>query len=69
MKISTKKNKIFFLPRAKTNDGTPEAAIALTKAYRRCFKLIFLCHFRQTFNGAYIRPPRHMLPKAPWPDR
>merc|ERR1719348_1752641 len=30
--------------------------------------LIFLCHLLQVLVGANIHPPRHMLPKAPWPD-
>jgi hypothetical protein len=27
------------------------------------------CHLRQTLVGANVRPPRHMLPKAPCPAR
>lgn len=48
-----------------TRAGTPEAAIADTVAYRFCVTLIFLCQRRHTRVGANIRPPRHMLPKAP----
>ena len=56
-------------PRAMTSDGRADAARADTTAYRFWLRLIFLCHRRQTFVGANIRPPRHMLPKAPWPAR
>ena len=31
------------------------------------FRLIFLCQRRQIFVGANIRPPLHILPKAPCP--
>merc|ERR1711997_724497 len=45
------------------------AAIALVIAYRRWLMLHRLCHRLQVLSGANIRPPRHMLPKAAWPDR
>lgn len=56
------------LPLDITNAGTPEAAIAEHKAYLFWFTFIFLCHLRQVFVGANIRPPRHMFPNAPCPD-
>merc|ERR1719413_68630 len=56
-------------PRAITRAGTAEAAKADATAYRFCPMLTFLCHLRQVLVGANMRPPRHMLPKAPCPDR
>merc|ERR1712001_652314 len=56
-------------PLAMTSAGTPVAAMALVTAYRRWLMLHFLCHRLQVLSGANILPPRHMLPKAAWPDR
>lgn len=56
-------------PRAITRAGTADAAKAEATAYRFCVMLILRCQRRQILVGANIRPPRHMLPKAPWPDR
>uniref|UniRef100_A0A0A9GTM9 60S ribosomal protein L4 n=1 Tax=Arundo donax TaxID=35708 RepID=A0A0A9GTM9_ARUDO len=38
-------------------------------ATRRRWTLTRRCQRRQILVGANIRPPRHMLPKAPWPAR
>lgn len=56
-------------PLAMTSAGMPEAAIADTTAYLRCLMLTLRCHLRQVLVGANMRPPRHMLPNAPWPLR
>ena len=56
-------------PRARTSDGSAEAASADATAYRFWLRFTFRCHRRHTFVGANMRPPRHMLPKAPWPAR
>merc|ERR1719149_565332 len=56
-------------PRAMTRAGTAEAARAEATAYLFWVVLIFLCHLRQVLVGAKMRPPRHMLPKAPCPER
>jgi len=56
-------------PLAITRAGTPVAAMALVIAYRRWLMLHRLCHRLQVLSGANILPPRHMLPKAAWPDR
>mmetsp|Transcript_19336 Transcript_19336/g.61646 ORF Transcript_19336/g.61646 Transcript_19336/m.61646 type:complete len:200 (+) Transcript_19336:750-1349(+) len=56
-------------PRAITSGVTPDAAIAEHAAYRFCVTLIFACHLRHVLVGANMRPPRHMLPYAPWPER
>merc|ERR1719427_2498095 len=55
-------------PLAMTRAGTPVAAMAEHMAYLFWATLIFLCHLLQVLVGANMRPPRHMLPKAPWPD-
>ena len=57
------------LPFDWTRAGTPEAAIAETTAYRFWLTLTRRDQRRQPFVGANIRPPLHMLPKAPWPER
>lgn len=46
----------------------PVAAMAEQMAYLFWLTFILLCHLLHVFVGANIRPPRHMLPKAPWPD-
>lgn len=56
------------LPFDITNAGTPVAAMADVMAYLRWLTFIFLCQRLQVLVGANIRPPRHMLPKAPCPD-
>merc|ERR1719478_853815 len=56
-------------PRAMTSAGTADAAIADATAYRRWVRLTFRCHLRHGLVGENIRPPRHMLPKAAWPER
>ena len=56
-------------PRAMTSGGHADAAMAEATAYLRSFRLTLRCHLRQTFVGANMRPERHMLPKAPWPER
>lgn len=52
-----------------TKAGTPVAATAEAKAYRRWLTLTRLCQRRHGLVGANMRPPLHMLPKAPWPER
>merc|ERR1719353_2881479 len=56
-------------PRAITSAGTPDAATALATAYRFWVRLTLRCHLRHVLVGENMRPPRHMLPKAPWPER
>ena len=46
----------------------PVAAIQLVMANLFCVTLTFLCHLLHVLVGANIRPPLHMLPKAPCPD-
>merc|ERR1719186_794728 len=55
-------------PLAMTKAGTPVAAIAEQMAYLFWAVLTFLCHLLHVLVGANMRPPLHMLPKAPWPD-
>ena len=56
-------------PRACTSAGTAEAASADTMAKRRWPTFTWRCQRRQILVGAYMRPLRHMLPKAAWPER
>merc|ERR1719235_1635490 len=56
-------------PRAMTSGGRVLAASAEATAWRFCVTLTRRCHRRQTFVGLNIPPPRHMLPKAAWPER
>ena len=56
-------------PRAITSAGTALAARPAAIAWRFCVTFTLRCHLRHVFVGANIRPPRHMLPKAPWPER
>mmetsp|Transcript_25378 Transcript_25378/g.51897 ORF Transcript_25378/g.51897 Transcript_25378/m.51897 type:complete len:234 (-) Transcript_25378:271-972(-) len=56
-------------PRAMTRAGTAEAARAEATAYLFWVVLILRFHFLQVLVGANMRPPRHMLPKAPCPER
>merc|ERR1719393_1111013 len=56
-------------PRAMTSAGTADAAIADATAYRRWVRLTFRCHLSHGLVGENIRPPRHMFPKAAWPER
>lgn len=56
------------LPLDMTSAGTPVAAMAEVMAYLRWLTLIFLCQRLQVLVGANMRPPRHIFPKAPWPD-
>ena len=52
-----------------TSAGMPVAAMAEHRAYRFWLVLMRRCQRLQVFVGANMRPPRHMLPKAPWPER
>lgn len=45
------------------------AAMAEHMAYLFWATETFLCQRRQVLVGANMCPPRHMLPKAPWPER
>merc|ERR1719353_1500859 len=56
-------------PRAITSAGTADAAMADATAYRRCVRFTLRCHLRHVLVGENMRPPRHMLPNAPWPER
>ena len=56
-------------PRACTRAGTADAARADTMANRRWPTFTCRCQRRQIFVGAYMRPLRHMLPNAAWPER
>ena len=38
-------------------------------AYRFCVVVTLRCQRLQVLVGANMRPPRHMFPKAPWPER
>ena len=52
-----------------TRAGIPVAAMAEHIAYLRWLMLILRCQRRQVLVGANMRPPRHMLPNAPCPER
>merc|ERR1719502_2621376 len=56
-------------PRAITRAGTADAAMAEATAYRRWVRFTLRCHLRHVLVGENMRPPRHMLPNAPWPER
>lgn len=56
-------------PRAMTRAGMAEAASAALTARRRTLRGTRECHLRNTLVGANMRPPRHIFPKAPCPDR
>merc|ERR1719396_182725 len=56
-------------PRAITSGGRALAARADTTAWRFWVTFTRLCHRLHVFVGLNIPPPRHMLPKAPCPDR
>ncbi|KAL2464007.1 60S ribosomal protein L4 [Forsythia ovata] len=56
-------------PRARTSEGTAEATIAETTSCRFWVTFTVLCHRRQILVGANMRPPRHILSKAPCPAR
>mmetsp|Transcript_67848 Transcript_67848/g.167580 ORF Transcript_67848/g.167580 Transcript_67848/m.167580 type:complete len:274 (+) Transcript_67848:296-1117(+) len=56
-------------PRAMRRAGTAEAARAEQTATRRSLLFVLAVHFLHVLLGANMRPPRHMLPKAPWPER
>lgn len=53
-----------FIPLDITKAGSAEAAKAEHIAKRLCLMLQRLCQRRHVLVGAYIRPPRHMFPKA-----
>lgn len=52
-----------------TRAGTPDAATAETRAYLFWLTLIRRCQRLQGFVGANMRPPLHIFPNAPWPER
>eukprot|EP00906_Rhabdomonas_costata_P026362 RCo037542 len=60
---------LMLCPRASTRAGTAEAASAARTASLRIFTLHALFHFRKVFGWPNLCPPRHMFPKAPWPER
>jgi hypothetical protein len=41
----------------------------VTTVNLRWFWFTLTCHLRQVLVGVNIRPPQHMFPKAPWPER
>lgn len=56
---------LHLLPFDITRAGMPVAAMAEQMAYLFWLTFILLCHLLHVFVGANMRPPRHMLPKAP----
>lgn len=68
---SAERGKVMWVessPLACTSAGTPAAATAAAAAALRWRRFTRRCQRRQGLVGANMRPPRHMLPKAPWPD-
>ena len=49
--------------------GGPRGGWPFGHLQRRCVKLTLRCHLRHVLVGENMRPPRHMLPKAPCKQR